>query len=93
MFEKLNYACMKVRQSQQQFGGLQIIASGCFKQLSPVPSYYYDDPGDFCFLSPGFQSTFPHHIHLEIVSMHASYTILSEHLFKIWVDYDIFAYK
>ena len=69
MFEKLDNVCRKVRQKEgYPFGGLQMIVSGDFKQLSPVPSTYYNDLGDYCFLSPVFQSAFPHHVNLEEVS-------------------------
>ena len=48
-----------VRGSNIIFGGMQIIASGCFKQLPPVPDPMLEDPGDFCFQSTLFRQTFP----------------------------------
>ena len=37
-FGDVEYLCRKVRNSQTIFGGMQVIASGCFKQLPPVAS-------------------------------------------------------
>ena len=53
-FEDIEYLCRKVRQLDLLFGGLQVITSGCFKQLPPVPSA--NDPGEYAFMSPIFKS-------------------------------------
>ena len=52
----------KVRKSDLLFGGLQVLASGCFKQLPPVPSF--KDPGHYAFQSDLFKNVFPHRLHL-----------------------------
>ena len=61
-FESVEYICRKVRNSDLLFGGLQVIASGCFKQLPPVPSI--SDEGKYAFESELFKSVFPHRLHL-----------------------------
>ena len=58
----VEYICRNVRQTQRVFGGLQVVASGCFRQLPPVPSS--SDPGEYCFMNPLFNSIFPHQINL-----------------------------
>lgn len=48
----------KVRQESQAFGGIQVVASGDFFQLPPVPRY--DDEGNFAFQSKLWDVVFPH---------------------------------
>ena len=62
VFEAVEAICRSVRKSDAIFGGLQVLASGSFVQLQPVPSE--NDTGKFCFESPVFKLTFPHRIHL-----------------------------
>lgn len=57
-----------VRGKRRTFGGVQIIASGSFKQLSPVPNIMNNDLGDFCFLDKQFKEGFKHRIHLDQVN-------------------------
>ena len=64
VFEQLEFICRNVRNSKKRFGGIQVIASGSFKQLPPVPNYIYNDHGDFCFNSILWPEAFPHHVHL-----------------------------
>ena len=59
---RLEYICRKVRRNDVVFGGIQVIASGCFKQLPPVPSS--TDPGLYAFQSEIFKQIFPHRLHL-----------------------------
>ena len=47
----------------------QVIATGDFKQLPPVPNRRFFDDGSYCFLSESFARTFPHHINLKEVCM------------------------
>ena len=56
------YICRNVRQNGKVFGGLQIVASGCFRQLPPVPSHC--DAGEYCFKHPLFDNIFPHRFNL-----------------------------
>ena len=62
-FESIEYICRKVRNNNLLFGGLQVIASGCFKQLPPVPSV--NDTGKYAFESDLFKSVFPHRLLLK----------------------------
>ena len=63
-FECLEFVCRMIKNAEIQFGGLQVVASGDFKQLPPVPDHFHGDPGLFCFESPAFNRIFPHHIQL-----------------------------
>ena len=62
VFEGVEAICRSVRKNDSVFGGLQVLGSGSFVQLQPVPSE--NDAGKFCFESPVFQLTFPHRIKL-----------------------------
>lgn len=46
--------CRAVRKSDIVFGSMQIILSGDFLQLKPVPNMAYDDPGQCIFISDRF---------------------------------------
>lgn len=46
----------------------QVIASGDFKQLPPVPNYRYSDTGEYCFSSEAFSTMFPHHFNFKMVN-------------------------
>ena len=48
----LHHILCAVRESCTVFGGVQLICSGDFYQLLPVPSVRYMDAGEFAFLSP-----------------------------------------
>ncbi|XP_062600182.1 uncharacterized protein LOC134261804 [Saccostrea cucullata] len=67
VFEAVESVCRFVRGNAYTFGGLQVIASGDFKQQPPVPNHLYGDDGSYCFTSPFFQKAFPHHINLKEV--------------------------
>ncbi|KAH3812563.1 hypothetical protein DPMN_140998 [Dreissena polymorpha] len=45
MFDQLEQICSIVRGSKKYFGGMQIILSGDFYQLPPVPNKQYNDDG------------------------------------------------
>lgn len=57
--------CRAVRDNEQVFGGLQVIAAGSFTQLPPVASP--TDPGDYSFESTKFKQMLPHKIQLNTV--------------------------
>ena len=63
-FEKIEYICRNVIGNDIIFGGIQVIGSGDFLQLSPVPNILYGDFGPLCIESQVFKKTFPHHINL-----------------------------
>ena len=52
------------------------MASGDFKQLSPVPNYMYGNSGQYCFISSIFQKTFPHHFNFKQVICFGSWTCM-----------------
>ena len=65
IFNDVEYICRGTRRSNKLFGGLQVIASGSFTQLPPVPSKH--DEGKYCFESTLFKLVFPHRIILNEV--------------------------
>ncbi|CAC5383693.1 PIF1 [Mytilus coruscus] len=67
MFEKVELVCRIVKNPHLYFGGLQVIASGDFKQLPPVPNYRYSDTGEYSFSSEAFSTMFPHHFNIKMV--------------------------
>lgn len=64
-FEIIHFIAQGVRKSKQAFGGVQIVASGDFKQLPPVSSSI--DPGRYCFESLIWEKCFPHLLYLDRV--------------------------
>ena len=60
LFDAVEFICQNVKGNTKLFGDIQIIGSGSFKQLPPVPSY--SDPGFFCFQSQSFDNIFAHHV-------------------------------
>lgn len=62
-FDSLNNVC-RMKDSTKVFGGIQIIFSGDFLQLPPVPNRRYSDDGSYCFQSHHFRNVFSHHITL-----------------------------
>ena len=54
LFEQLVIILTNRRDSQTFLSGVQLIVSGDFNQLAPVPNKRYNDNGDYCFLSPIF---------------------------------------
>lgn len=61
------YVCRKVRGENLWFGGMQVILSGDFYQLCPVPNKITGDNGEHCFQWINFGSVFPHTLNLEAV--------------------------
>ena len=43
VFQQLEHVCRKMQKCDNVFGGLQVIVSGDFKQLKPVPNNAYKD--------------------------------------------------
>lgn len=67
LFDIIEYIARKVRNKGKFFGSMQVVASGDFYQLPPVPNF--DDEGQFAFLSPIWKGVFPydHSFVLEII--------------------------
>ena len=59
LFELLNLCGKMVRKSELPFGGIQLVFSGDFFQLPPVPSRDQEDTDKFCFESPQWYEVFP----------------------------------
>ncbi|XP_074649009.1 uncharacterized protein LOC141904325 [Tubulanus polymorphus] len=59
VFEQVEYVCRLVRNNDSNFGGLQVILSGDFFQLPPVPNPSCYDDGQYCFMSDVFKF---HHV-------------------------------
>ena len=64
-FEGIELICRTILRNDVLFGGLQVIGTGSFFQLPPVPSA--SDPGLYAFQSEIFTKVFPHKIRLEVV--------------------------
>ncbi|XP_060560753.1 uncharacterized protein LOC132720611 [Ruditapes philippinarum] len=62
-FESIKKVC-EIKNPCKIFGGIQIIFSGDFFQLPPVPNKRYNDDGTYCFLSEFFQTCFSHTVTL-----------------------------
>ena len=67
-FKQLEKLFREVREVSAPFGGVQIVASGDFWQLKPVPNPRYNDPGQQLIDDPELLKTLlPHHFVLEKV--------------------------
>ena len=66
-FEQLELVCRTIKNPNEIFGGMQVLASGDFYQLAPVPNQYMNEPGEYCFQSDVWNKVFPHHINLNHV--------------------------
>lgn len=54
----IKFIARKVRNINKFFGSMQVVASGDFYQLPPVPNY--DDEGALAFLSSIWKGVFPY---------------------------------
>jgi len=62
-FNSIEEICRIVRKGSAVFGGMQVILSGDFYQLPPVPDMGHGDSEEFLFSSPFFKTL--HHINLK----------------------------
>lgn len=67
LFDTVEYLCRSVRQNERYFGGIQLVLSGDFYQLPPVPDELYGETGQYCFESKSFFAAVPHLINLTTV--------------------------
>lgn len=67
LLTELEHMCRAVRNVPVFFGGLQVVLSGDFLQLAPVPNVLYNDQGQFAFNSPVWNEGFGHVVHLKQV--------------------------
>jgi len=49
MLGQVEIVCRHARKNENPFGKMQVIVSGDFFQLPPVPNSLYNDAGDFAF--------------------------------------------
>jgi len=67
LFELLDEIGKRVRKNGMPFGGIQLIFTGDFLQLPPVPNNGDPDSALFCFQSPLWKNTFDYQILLDKV--------------------------
>lgn len=69
LFEVLEELGRSTRRSIFPFGGIQVVFTGDFFQLPPVPTIGEEDTEKFCFESPVWETVFPlnNHIQLETI--------------------------
>jgi ATP-dependent DNA helicase PIF1 len=58
MFELLDQIGRVTRKNGKPFGGIQLVFTGDFFQLSPIADYEDPSTGDFCFQHPRWPTTF-----------------------------------
>lgn len=64
-FDQVDYLLRSVRNTNSAFGGVQLIFSGDFYQLPPIPKPAYGDEGRYCFESPIWNVALPHRVNLD----------------------------
>ena len=69
VFELVNNIAKTARLSHLPYGGLQVIFTGDFLQLPPVPSEDEKDSGKFCFESSLWETVFPFKNNIELRTM------------------------
>lgn len=69
VFELVNEIAKAARLSVAPFGGIQVIFTGDFLQLPPVPSEDEKDSAKFCFESPKWEEVFPYKNNIELRTM------------------------
>lgn len=67
IFNVLEQCGRHVRKNGKAFGGIQIVFSGDFYQLGPIPDADCKESGEFCFESPKWFSVFPKANHIQLV--------------------------
>lgn len=69
LFEKLDAIGKAIRRNQRPFGGIQLIFSGDFYQLPPVPDKDDPETGKFCFESELWFETFSPNNHIKLTKI------------------------
>jgi ATP-dependent DNA helicase PIF1 len=69
LFNMLNKIGMSVRKNKEPFGGIQVIFSGDFYQLPPIPNKNEDISVQFCFESDEWKKTFDIDNHINLVKI------------------------
>ena len=60
VFDSIEFIARMLREKTRHFGGIQVIGSGDFYQLPPVPNPMNDGAGNFAFTSRVWNKVFPH---------------------------------
>ena len=60
VFDSIEFIARTLREKTHHFGGIQVIGSGDFYQLPPVPNPMNDAAGNFAFTSRVWNKVFPH---------------------------------
>ena len=66
-FEQLELVCRTAKENNLYFGGIQVVTSGDFYQLPPVPNTLYNESGNFCFQSEIWEKVMCHRVNLQEV--------------------------
>jgi ATP-dependent DNA helicase PIF1 len=68
LFELINKLAQTIRKNPLPFGGIQVVFTGDFFQLPPIPEK--DKPQEFCFESDIWYEVFPKENHIELKTMY-----------------------
>ena len=60
VFCSIEFSARTLQETTHHFGGIQVIGSRDFYQLSPLPNLMNDDAGNFAFTSRMWNKVFPH---------------------------------
>ena len=60
VFNSIEFIARTLRENMHHFGGIQVIGSGDFYQLPPVPNPMNNDTGNFAFTNRVWNKVFPH---------------------------------
>ena len=66
IFDILEEVARQTRNTSVVFGGIQVVFTGDFFQLPPVPTYNDQETADFCFESKKWNIVFPMENHIEL---------------------------
>lgn len=66
IFKIVDRVCQIIRRNKRPFGGIQVIFTGDFYQLPPVPEPNDEDTKFFCFDCPEWQATFKLENHIQM---------------------------
>lgn len=69
VFEIVNEIAKTARLNENPFGGLQVVFTGDFLQLPPVPNADEKDTHKFCFESTSWEKVFPYKNNIELRTM------------------------
>ena len=77
VFDTVEYVCRALRRNDRYFEGIQLILSGDFYRLPPVPNELYGKTGQYCFEPKSFFNAVPYIIHLNTVFRQADSQLIT----------------